>query len=185
MKKLFKFDVKTLVATAIGAALFFVLSKFVYVPSPVPNTYICLQYGVQAFIAVLFGPIAGCLSGFIGHIIVDFVGGGVWISWELATAIFGFVVGLAGAKLRIAEGLFSTADAVLFNVAQVIAHAVAWILIAPVGDIVIYSEPADKVFLQGVVAAAANIVTTAIIGTLLCLVYAKARPKKGSLQKED
>ncbi len=184
MKNLFKFNVKTLVATAIGAALFFVLSK-VTVPSPVPNTYICLQYGVQAFIAVLFGPIAGFLSGFIGHVLSDLSYGSIWISWELATGIFGLLMGLVSAKIKIADGIFTGKDIALFNIAQVIAHAFVWIVIAAVGDVVIYAEPANKVFLQGVVAAAANIVTTAIIGTLLCLVYAKAKPKKGSLQKED
>ena len=30
-----------------------------------------------------------------------------------------------------------------------------------------------------------NAVTTAIIGTLLCVAYAKAKPRKGSLTKED
>ena len=51
-------------------------------------------------------------------------------------------------------------------------------------DIVIYAEPANKVFLQGLVGGISNIVTTAIVGTLLCMAYAAARPKKGSLKEE-
>lgn len=35
---------KTFVAIGIGAALFFVLGRFVAIPSPVPNTNISLQY---------------------------------------------------------------------------------------------------------------------------------------------
>ena len=35
-----KFSVKTIVAIGIGAALFFVLGRFVAIPSPVPNTNI-------------------------------------------------------------------------------------------------------------------------------------------------
>ena len=57
-------------------------------------------------------------------------------------------------------------------------------MVAPVLDIVIYAEPAAKVFVQGLTAGLINIVTTAIVGTLLCAAYAAARPKKGSLKEE-
>ena len=36
--------VKSIVAIAIGAALFFVCGRFVAIPSPVPNTNISIQY---------------------------------------------------------------------------------------------------------------------------------------------
>jgi energy-coupling factor transport system substrate-specific component len=68
---------------------------------------------------------------------------------------------------------------------QVIGHVIAWGVIAPVLDILMYKEPANKVFMQGLVGGAANIVTTAIIGMLLCVAYAASRPKKGSLSRED
>ena len=71
-----------------------------------------------------------------------------------------------------------------FLLAVVIGHAVAWFAVAPVLDIVIYAEPANKVFVQGLVAGVSNIVTTAIVGTLLCYAYAAAKPKKGSLKEE-
>ena len=60
-EKMKKFSVKTIVATGIGAALFFVLGRFVAIPSPVPNTNISIQYGVLAFIAAVYGPLAGLL----------------------------------------------------------------------------------------------------------------------------
>ena len=66
-----KSPVKTIVAIGIGAALFFVLGRFVAVPSPVPNTNICIQYGLLGFMAVLFGPLAGALIGLIGHFLID------------------------------------------------------------------------------------------------------------------
>ena len=43
------FSVKTIVAIGIGAALFFVLGRFVAIPSPVPNVNICVQYGYTIF----------------------------------------------------------------------------------------------------------------------------------------
>ena len=84
------FSVRTIVAIGIGAALFFVLARFVSVPSPVPNTNICTQYGLLAFMAAVFGPLAGLLIGFIGHWLTDLSAGwGVWWSWVIASGVFG------------------------------------------------------------------------------------------------
>ncbi|HOO27160.1 MAG TPA: ECF-type riboflavin transporter substrate-binding protein [Lachnospiraceae bacterium] len=185
-KKLFSFNTKTLVATALGAALFMVLGMFVKIPTGIPNTQIQTSYGVCSFFAALFGPIAGALMAFIGHALSDASQyGSVWWSWVIASAVSGFIYGLAFMKLKVSEGIFSGKDIAVFNIIQVIGNALAWIVIAPVLDIVIYAEPANLVFTQGVVAAISNAVSCAVIGTLLLLVYSKTRSKKGSLTKED
>ncbi len=180
-----KSPVKTIVAIGIGAALFFVLGRFVAIPSPVPNTNISVQYGLLAFMAAIFGPVAGALIGFIGHALIDFsFGWGIWWSWVIASGVFGALMGLIAKKLRLADGEFPRKDAVRFNLTQLVGHVIAWGLVAPALDILIYAEPANKVFLQGLVGGAANIVTTAVIGTLLCVAYAAAKPRKGSLKEE-
>lgn len=180
-----KSPITTIVAIAIGAALFFVLGRFVAIPSPVPNTNISIQYGLLAFMAALFGPVAGCLIAFIGHALIDFsYGWGIWWSWVIASGVAGLIMGLLMNKLDI-ENSFTGKDIARFNIAQVIAHIIAWGLIAPLFDIIIYAEPANKVFLQGLVGGVANIVTTAIVGTLLCVAYSAAKPKAGSLKKEN
>ena len=69
-------------------------------------------------------------------------------------------------------------------VANLIAHAVAWIVVAPVLDILIYAEPVKKVFAQGAFAAVSNIITAVVVGGLLILAYTKTIAKKGSLDKE-
>ena len=179
------FSVKTIVATGIGAALFFVLGRFVAIPSGVPNTNISIQYGLLAFIAAVYGPVAGLLSGLIGHFLIDFSWGwGVWWSWVFASAFFGCVMGFLTRKYTLEDGEFSRHDATGFNIGQAIAHLLAWVLVAPVLDIVMYAEPANKVFVQGLVSAGINILATGIVGTLLLFAYAAAKPKKGSLKKE-
>ena len=179
-------SVKTIVAIGIGAALFFVLGRFVAIPSPVPNTNISSQYGLLAFMAAMFGPVAGLLIGLIGHALIDFsYGWGIWWSWVIASACFGVLMGLVSKRLRLADGEFGKKDILVFNLFQIGAHIIAWGLIAPVLDIVMYAEPANKVFLQGLVGGVANIVTTAIIGTLLCIAYAATKPKTGSLKEEE
>ena len=180
-----KSPVRTIVAIGIGAALFFVLGRFVAIPSPVPNTNISLQYGLLAFMAAIYGPIAGCLIGLIGHALIDFsFGWGIWWSWVIASACFGFMIGLVAKRVNLADGEFGKKDILRFNLLQLVSHVIAWGLIAPVLDIVIYAEPANKVFVQGLVGGISNIVTTAIVGTLLCVAYAAAKPKKGSLKEE-
>ena len=180
------YAIRTIVAVGIGAALFFVCGRFIAIPCPIPNVTINIQYGVLAFMAAAFGPIAGLLIGLIGHTLIDFSWGwGVWWSWVLASAIFGFVMGCTKKLYKLNDGEFGTTQIVRFNVSQFIAHIISWGIVAPALDIIIYAEPASKVFVQGIVAGAGNIVTTAIVGTILCIAYAAARPKKGSLKEEQ
>ena len=44
---------------------------------------------------------------------------------------------------------------------------------------------APEDFVQGLFAGVSNIVTSGIIGSLLCAAYAAAKPKKGSLKEEE
>ena len=74
---------------------------------------------------------------------------------------------------------------VAFNVLQVITNVVSWSLIAPTLDIIIYSEPANKVYVQGIVSAISNSIATGVIGTILLVAYAATRTRSGSLKKES
>ena len=180
-----KFSVKSIVAIGIGAALFFVLGRFVAIPSPVPNVNICVQYGLLAFMSVVYGPVAGALIGLIGHALIDFsYGWGVWWSWVIASGVFGLLVGLATKLLKISEAEMGKKGLVKFNIAQVVSHVICWGAVAPVLDILMYNEPLDKLFAQGLVSGISNAVTTAIVGSLLCVAYAATKTKAGSLTKE-
>ena len=180
-----KLSVKTIVAIGIGAALFFVCGRFISIPSPVPNTTSTIQYGILAFMAALFGPAAGVLIGLIGHALIDFsYGWGIWWSWVIASGVFGLLVGFLTMKLGLEDGVFARRELIRFNGSQIVSHCLCWGLLAPALDIWMYQEPANKVFLQGLISGVSNCVTTAIIGSALCLAYAASRPKKGSLKKE-
>ncbi|MBG0787553.1 MAG: ECF-type riboflavin transporter substrate-binding protein [Anaerolineaceae bacterium] len=184
MKDLFKVSTRTIVAIGIGAALFMLLFMYVKVPSPIPDTSVQTAYGLSAFMATLFGPIAGALIAFIGHALSDAVQyGSPWWSWVIASGVSGFIFGFAFNRTKVNEGEFKLKDILTFNVIQLIGNAVAWIGVAPLLDILIYQEPASYVFTQGWVAALSNFVTTAVIGTLLLAAYAATRTKKGSLKK--
>ena len=68
---------------------------------------------------------------------------------------------------------------------QVVANVVAWIIVAPVLDVLIYQEPFDKVVVQGVFACIGNVIVIGILGTLIASGYSKIGAKSSSLTKED
>ena len=180
-----KFSVKTIVAIGIGAALFFVLGRFVAIPSPVPNVNICVQYGLLAFMSVVFGPVAGALMGLIGHAFIDFsYGWGIWWSWVIASGVFGLLVGFAAKLMKMDEAEMGKKGLIKFNIGQVISHVICWGGVAPVLDILMFNEPLNKILLQSFFSTASNTVTTAIVGSLLCVAYAATKTKDGSLTKE-
>lgn len=184
-----KFSVKGVVAIGIGAALFF-LFGMISIPSPVENTYISLQYAIEALFATLLGPIIGLLIGFIGHTCVD-VYNTVTIadytiswSWIIASSCVGLVIGLVMMKINVSEGVDAN-KLIRFNVAQVAAHLLAWGIIAPCLDILIYSELIGRAFAQALMAGITNIITTGIAGTLLVVAYAKLITTNSSLNEND
>ncbi len=184
MKDYFKVSTRTIVATGLGAAIFTLLFMYVKVPSPVPETSFQTAYGLGAFFAALFGPIAGMLIQFIGHALSDAIQyGSPWWSWVIASGVAGFVFGFAYKRTKVEESEFKTKDIVTFNVIQAIGNVIAWVVVAPVLDILIYQEPVNLVFTQGVTAAIMNTISAGVIGTLLLVAYAATRTKKGSLSK--
>lgn len=179
-------NIRLVVAIGIGTALFIVLSWVAIPLGFIPNTAFQTRAALLGLIAAIFGPVAGGAVGFLGHALADATQyGSVWWSWVIADGVFGLLVGLFAKKYMIEQGDFSGKKIVLFNVVQVVANAIAWIVIAPVLDILIYAEPSNKVFIQGFSAFAVNAVGIGILGTLLAFAYSKVKAKTSSLEAED
>ena len=140
-----KFGIKEVVATGIGTALFVALTEVQIPLGFIPNTALQPRAALLAFLAAVFGPVVGGIVGLLGHAIGDALFyGSVWWSWVFPDAVFGILVGLFAAKYAIKDGGFEKKQIVLFNVVQVVANLAAWVIVAPVLDIVIYAEPANK-----------------------------------------
>ena len=186
MKKYFQVSTKTIVATGLGAAIFMLLFMYVKIPSPVPNTSFQTAYGVAAFFATIYGPIAGGLIGFSGHALNDAIQyGSPWWSWVIASGIAGFIFGFAYKNTKVEEGEFKSKDIIKFNVIQVIGNIIAWLIVAPGLDVLIYKEPVDLVFAQGAIATVMNAISAGVIGTFFLIAYAATRTKKGSISKNE
>ncbi|MBE5997288.1 MAG: ECF-type riboflavin transporter substrate-binding protein [Lachnospiraceae bacterium] len=182
-----KFGIKQVVAIGIGTALFVVLTTVAIPLGFIPNTALQPRMAILAFLSAVFGPLTGAVIGLLGHALGDALFyGSVWWSWVFPEAVVGIGVGLFAKRFAVEEGGFNTTkNIILFNIVQIAANAVAWILCAPVLDILVYAEPADKVFLQGVFAWLGNIIIIGILGTLLLVGYSSIRGKSSSLKKED
>lgn len=180
-----KSSIQTIVAIGIGAAVFMILGRFGSIPTGIPNTNIETSYAYLALMSVVYGPVAGLLIGLIGHGLKDLVFYGMpWFSWVISSGIVGLVIGLSSKKLNI-EGGFGKKQIIIFNITQIIANAIAWFVVAPGLDIIIYAEPANKVFIQGIVGGVSNMITVAVLGTLILSTYSKVKMKSGSLRIEE
>lgn len=102
-----KLSIKTIVAIGIGSAVFMILGRFGSIPTGIPNTNIETAYAFLALMALLYGPLSGLLIGFIGHALKDTIFyGSPWLSWVIASAVVGLVIGLAYKRIRINQGIF-------------------------------------------------------------------------------
>ena len=183
MKK--ELSVKTIVAIGIGSAVFVILGRFAVIPTFVPNTNLETSYPFLALMSVVYGPVDGALIGLIGHTLKDFTTyGSAWWSWIICSGLIGLIFGFAGRKINLKQGIFGKTEILTFNLYQIVGNAVVWGLVAPALDIIIYSEPAKKVFTQGIVSGVLNMIAVGIIGTLLMKAYAATQIKQGSLKKD-
>ncbi|MDO4620284.1 MAG: ECF-type riboflavin transporter substrate-binding protein [Lachnospiraceae bacterium] len=181
-----KFGIREVVAAGIGTALFVVLTQVQIPLGFIPNTALQPRMAVLSFMAAIFGPLVGALIGFLGHALGDALFyGSIWWSWVIPELVVGCVIGLFAKKYAVREGGFNGKAIVRFNVVQIIANAAAWIVCAPVLDILVYAEPANKVFAQGFFAFLGNIIIIAILGTLLLAAYSGISGKNAALKKED
>lgn len=178
--------IKNVVAIGIGSAIFVALTTVQIPVGFIPNTALQIRAAILAFFAAVFGPITGFAIGLIGHALGDALFyGSIWWSWVFPDAIFGLLVGFFSKNYCINEGGFTYLKAAIFNLVQVLSNAVAWVICAPLLDVLIYKEPASKVFVQGITAFVANIIIIIILGTLLCWSYSLIKTKTSSLKEEN
>ena len=181
-----RFGIPEIVSAGIGTALFVVLTT-VQIPIGIPNTYLQPRMAILAFVAAVFGPTVGAVTGLLGHVLGDavFYGSVSW-SWVVPEAVVGIGIGIFAFRFAVMEGRFvSVGKIVLFNLVQIVANAAAWILVAPILDIIIYEEPLSKVFVQGLFAFLGNIIIIGVLATILLAAYSKAVGGSQELQKED
>ena len=176
--------IRDIVATGIGAAIFFILNRCLVIPSGVPNTNITIAYPFLALLGAIFGPIVAGLAGFIGHALTDATWGSIWWTWVISSGVAGVLYGLLKRRLNLSEGKLDSRKSWFFIIAVIVINYGVWALLAPTLDVLVYAEPAARTFTQGVVSATSNALSTAIIGWILLKAYSSTQTRRGSLKKE-
>ena len=158
----------------VGTLLFAVVTQ-IEISSPVANTYLQPRMGILAVVSAVGGPLIGAICGFVGHLLGDywFQQREVWLSWALAEALVGVGIGFFRQKFDVLGKGFHTRQGLLFEAVQVGANALAWLAVAPLLDMVLYGQRAEKVFLQGAEAFLLNAVITGVLGLLLLAAFSQ------------
>lgn len=172
---------KDVVAIGIGAALYGALS---YISIPIgPNTSFRIAVALLPIFGAIFGPIVGFLVGFIGHALNDaLMNGSIWWSWVFLSAFMGMFGGIItfDKDFDVLSGLISKKHYVKMYFYSILGMIVGSI-VAYAGDVFLYGEPADKVWLQIILANAANLAVIAIVGIPVIILLAKMRSKNNNL----
>ena len=89
-----EWNTKTIVAVAIGAALYGVLMCYGGIPI-FTNTSLTTAMIIPVIVGALFGPLPAMVCCGVGNVIADLIGGsGMWFDWSVGNAVMAFCVGL-------------------------------------------------------------------------------------------
>lgn len=176
---------KTVVAVGIGAALYAALST---IAIPIgPNTSFRLAIILLPIFGAFFGPTAGFLVGFIGHALNDaFLWGNVWWSWVFMSAMLGFFGGFVRMDRRFdpLSGMCNKFNILSMYLWTAVGTFVGSVM-AYFGDVYLYGEPAEKLFIQITLANISNLVVIFVVGIPAVALIAKSRSKSKGLVKEE
>jgi energy-coupling factor transport system substrate-specific component len=180
-----KWSTKTLVAVAIGAALFGVLMAYGSIPV-FTNTQLTSAMIVPVVVGGLFGPLPAFVTLLIGNVLADTIGGwGYWFDWSIGNGILGFFIGtlpLYGA--RIDEGVFKVRHAVIYAVIAVLGNAVAFGLVTPLLTSLFYAADLEITFLQAFASGISNTVVLIVAGIPVLILLSKRFGKRKDLKEE-
>ena len=180
-----KWNTKTIVGIAIGAALFGVLMNFGSI-RVTTNTSLTTSYIVLPIVGALFGPLPAFLTGLIGNTIADLIGGwGLWFDWSFGNAVAGFFMGLLplyGAKIE--DGVFTVKHAIIYAVVTVVGVGIGFGLVTPVLTYLFYSSELTVTWIQAWAAIVSDASVAIIVGVPVLFALAKRNAKGTNLSKE-
>ena len=181
-----KWNTMTLVAVAVGAALFGVLMVFVSFPV-FTNTYLTAAMVIPVIVGGLFGPIPAFATLLIGNFVADLIGGwGFWFDWSVGNGVLGLFVGalpLYGA--RIDEGIFKVQHAIIYAVCCIVGNAFAFGVVTPIMTSLFYAADLEITFIQAFASGIANTAVLVIVGIPLLFLFASRYKKRSDLKEED
>jgi energy-coupling factor transport system substrate-specific component len=180
-----KWNTRTLVAVAVGAALFGVLMVYGSIPI-FTNTQLTSAMIIPVVVGGLFGPLPAFVTLLIGNVLADTIGGwGYWFDWSIGNGILGFFIGtlpLYGA--RIDEGIFKVRHAVIYTVIAIIGNAIAFGFVTPLLTSLFYAADLEITFLQAFASGLSNTLVLVVVGIPILILLSKRFGKRKDLKEE-
>jgi energy-coupling factor transport system substrate-specific component len=181
-----EWNTRTIVAVAVGAALFGVLMVFGGI-QVFTNTTLTTAMIVPVLVGGMFGPVPAMVTLLIGNILADFIGGwGMYFDWSVGNAVMGFCVGLLpvyGANIM--EGVFQVKHMIIYAVCCILGNVLAFGVVTPILTTLIYGAELKLTFIQAGVASLSNILILTIVGIPVLILIAKRAAAQSNLKKED
>ena len=185
-KLLGEWNTKTIVAVAIGAALFGVLMNYGGIPVTT-NTNLTTAMIVPVVVGALFGPLPAFLAAGLGNVIADLIGGwGVYFDWSIGNGVAAFFVGLLpiyGAYIT--EGKFTWKHALIYALCVVLGNAIAFGVITPIFTTLFTGEDLNLTFIQAIYGSISNIAVELVIGIPVLFLLASRYKKRSNLKEEE
>ncbi len=191
MKKALKtllgvWNTKTVVAIAIGAALFGVLMNFGGI-TIFTNTKLTTAMIIPVIVGSMFGPLPAFVTCTVGNTIADLIGGwGFWFDWSIGNGVLGFIIGLLplyGAKIN--DGIFKPIHAVIYAITCLIGNALAFGVITPLLTVLFYGGELNVTFVQALTGGLANMIILVIIGVPILIALARRNARSTNLKIEE
>ncbi len=180
-----EWNTRTIVAIAIGAALYGVLMVFGGIPV-FSNTQLTTAMIVPVVVGGLFGPLPALVTCGVGNVIADLIGGwGLWFDWSIGNAVMAFCVGLLplyGANIK--EGVFSVKHAIIYAICCVLGNVLAFGVVTPVFSYLLYASDLNVTFLQAFAATLGNSAVLVVIGIPVLILLAKRFKARTNLSQE-
>ena len=180
-----EWNTKTIVAVAIGAALYGVLMVWGSIPV-FTNTNLTSAMIVPVVVGALFGPLPATVALLVGNCLADLIGGwGFWFDWSVGNGVLGLFVGLLplyGADIK--NGIFKVKHAVIYTICCVLGNAIAFGIVTPVMTALLYSADLEITFIQSLAGGLSNTAVLVIVGLPILFILSKRYASRTNLVEE-
>lgn len=181
-----EWNTKTIVAIAIGAALYGVLMVYGGIPI-FTNTQLSVAMVIPVVVGGLFGPLPALVCCGVGNVLADLIGGwGMWFDWSIGNAVMAFCVGLLpvyGARIK--EGIFTVKQAIIYAVCCILGNVIAFGIVTPIFSYLLYASDLNVTFLQAFAATLGNSAVLIIIGIPILILLAKRYKARSNLAQDQ
>lgn len=178
-RSLWRFGTREVVNSAIGAALYGVLSFATNILQLPASGNVALRPAIciPLFFGLAFGPIVGFITGFVGNIIGDLLSGyGFYFWWDLGSGLIGLIMGLA--MVAIAD--FRSGKGILRAEIFVVISCAVGIALASISEMwVSGADMSTVIYANFLPAFISNIINGLILVPVLMYAYAAVVMRSG------